>query len=156
MLSPSVTYEAFFAVALEDFFLAAFFVVFFAAFFAFFFAMIQSLLQEKNLGGTVSTAGWRTGLSVSVSTSRSHESIPACQPWQAVCCLCVLSLSFVIVAAAIIHEHLTFHITHESTRNTSTSYEFQKMFQDNCSRFQHFSSEIFETVARSFVAHHTR
>ena len=39
----------FFAVAFEDFFLAAFFVVFLTAFFAaFFFAMIQSLLQGVN------------------------------------------------------------------------------------------------------------
>ena len=42
----------FFAVAFEDFFLAAFFVVFLTAFFAaFFFAMIQSLLQENNFWG---------------------------------------------------------------------------------------------------------
>ncbi len=93
---------AFFAVALEDFFLAAFFVAFFAAFFAaFFFAMIQSLLQEKNFGETVSNR-WlahrakRIGLK-----SRSHESFPTCQPWQAACCCRVLRLSFVNVAAAI-------------------------------------------------------
>jgi hypothetical protein len=74
----------FFAVALEDFFLAAFFVAFFAAFFfAAFFAMIQSLLQEKNRS-FVSTAGWRTGLGVGLNESLL-DSFPTCQPWQVVC-----------------------------------------------------------------------
>lgn len=139
----------FFAVALEDFFLAAFFVAFFAAFFAaFFFAMIKSLLQEKNLGDRFDR--WLAHRAKRVGLNESLPRILSSLPTVASCVL----LKFAECRSCqsrqrSVHEHLTFHTTHESTLNTPTSYEFQKMFQDNCLRFRDFSQEILNLLFAS-------
>ena len=85
----------FFAVAFEDFFLAAFFVVFLTAFFAaFFFAMIQSLLQEKNFGETVSNR-WLAHRAKRIGLDESLPRILSSLPTVASCVLPLCS-SFVI------------------------------------------------------------
>lgn len=114
-----------------------------------------------NLGGPSSTAGWRTGLSVSVSTNLSTESFPACQPWQTVCQFRLFDSSLVGCRGSDqFHEHLTINIKHEPTLNTPTSYRFQKILQDNCARFGHFLQKFFEIENRvaspSRVAQHHR
>lgn len=91
----------FFAVALEDFFLAAFFVAFFAAFFAaFFFAMIQSLLQEKNLGDRFDR--WLAHRAKRIGLNESLPRILSSLPTVASCALLLCAgMSFALVAAAI-------------------------------------------------------